>query len=270
MRKYIAAIGQIDTTDGWEHCMSTAERFVDEAASAGAKLIAFPENFSQYSGGHTPAEPLENSPTLERMARKAKEHGIWILCGTIFTPAPDGRNYNTSILLNPEGERVGRYEKLHLFDVTLPSGDVRKESKHVCPGDHMTMVDTELGKLGMSVCYDVRFPELYRHMTLKGAQILLIPAMYSRETGRAHWETLVRARAIENTCYVIAPNQFGVGSRFGAWGHSMIVDPWGKILAEIPEGEGLALAEIDLDHLDEVRTSLPCLANRRSDIYGDI
>ena len=183
MRKYIAAIGQIDTTDGWDHCMSTAERFVDEAASAGAKLIAFPENFSQYNGGHTPAEPLENSPTLERMARKAKEHGIWILCGTIFTPAPDSRNYNTSILLNPEGERVGRYEKLHLFDVTLPSGDVRKESKHVCPGDHMTMVDTELGKLGMSVCYDVRFPELYRHMTLKGAQILLIPAMYSRETG---------------------------------------------------------------------------------------
>ena len=268
MHKYLAAIGQIDTTDGWEHCMTTAERFVDEAASAGAKLIAFPENFSQYSGGHTPAEPLEHSPTLERMAAKAREHGMWILCGSIFTPAPDGRNYNTSILLNPAGERVGRYEKLHLFDVTLPSGEERRESKHVCPGDHMTVVETPLGNLGMSVCYDVRFPELFRHMALAGAQILLVPAMFSQETGSSHWEMLVRTRAIENTCYVIAPNQFG--GRFGAWGHSMIVDPWGKILAEIPEGEGLALAEIDLDHLEQVRQNLPCLKNRRSDVYGDL
>ena len=135
----------------------------------------------------------------------------------------------------------------------------------MCPGGEIVDVDTPLGHLGMSVCYDVRFPELCRTLALRGAQVLLVPAMFSRETGRAHWELLLRARAVENTCYVIAPNQFG--GRFGAWGHSMIIDPWGKVLCEIPEGEGLALAEIDLDYLDQVRRDLPCLAHRRADLY---
>lgn len=265
MRKYLAAIGQIDTTEGWEHCLSTAESYVDQAAAAGARLIAFPENFSQYQGGHTPSEPLDHSPTLERMAAKARETGMWILCGTLFTPAPDGRSLNTSVLLNPAGERVARYNKLHLFDVTLPSGEQRRESKQVCPGNSIVTAETPLGHLGLSVCFDVRFPELYRTMVLRGAQILMVPAMFSQETGKAHWELLVRTRAVENGCYVIAPNQYG--GRFGAYGHSMIVDPWGKILAEIPEGEGLAMAEIDLDYLDRVRTNLPCLSIRRSDLY---
>lgn len=264
-RKYLAAIGQIDTTEGWTHCLSTAESYVDQAAAAGAKLIAFPENFSQYEGGRTPAEPLDNSPTLERMAAKARETGIWILCGTLFTPAPDGRSLNTSVLLNPQGERVARYDKLHLFDVTLPSGEQRRESKRVCPGGAIVTAETPLGHFGLSVCFDVRFPELYRTMVLRGAQVLLVPAMFSQETGKAHWELLVRTRAVENGCYVIAPNQYG--GKFGAYGHSMIVDPWGKILAEIPEGEGLALAEIDLDYLDQVRSNLPCLAIRRGDLY---
>lgn len=264
-RKYLAAIGQIDTTEGWEHCLSTAESYVDQAAAAGAKLIAFPENFSQYQGGHTPSEPLDNSPTLERMTSKARESGMWILCGTLFTPAPDGRFLNTSVLLNPEGEQVARYNKLHLFDVTLPSGEQRRESKQVCPGGQIVTAETPLGHLGMSVCFDVRFPELYRTMVLRGAQVLLVPAMFSQETGRAHWELLLRARAVENGCYVIAPNQYG--GKFGAYGHSMVVDPWGKVLAEIPEGEGLAMAEIDLDYLDQVRSNLPCLTIRRSDLY---
>lgn len=265
VRKYLAAIAQIDTTTGWEHCLSTAESYVDQAAAAGAKLIAFPENFSQYQGGHTPAEPLDNSPTLERMASKARETGLWILCGTLFTPAPDGRFLNTSVLLDPEGNRAARYDKLHLFDVTLPSGEQRRESKQVCPGGAIVTAETSLGHLGMSVCFDLRFPELYRTMALRGAQVLLAPAMFSQETGRAHWELLIRTRAVENGCYVIAPNQYG--GKFGAYGHSMIVDPWGKVLAEISEGEGLALAEIDLDYLDQVRQNLPCLAIRRSDLY---
>lgn len=264
-RKYLAAVAQIDTTHGWERSLAAAASFVDQAADAGASLVAFPENFSRYEGGRTPAEPLEHSPTLDCMAGKARERGIWILCGTVFTPAPDGRSLNTSVLLNPAGERVARYDKLHLFDVTLPSGEVRRESKRVCPGGEIVDVDTPLGHLGMSVCYDVRFPELYRTLALRGAQVLLVPAMFSRETGRAHWELLLRARAVENTCYVIAPNQFG--GRFGAWGHSMIIDPWGKVLCEIPEGEGLALAEIDLDYLDQVRRDLPCLAHRRAGLY---
>ncbi len=133
-RKYLAAVAQIDTTQGWERSLAAAASFVDQAADAGASLVAFPANFSRYEGGRTPAEPLEHSPTLDCMAGKARERGIWILCGTVFTPAPDGRSLNTSVLLNPAGERVARYDKLHLFDVTLPSGEVRRESKRVCPG----------------------------------------------------------------------------------------------------------------------------------------
>lgn len=265
MSGYLAAIAQMDTSAGWEQNLCAAERFAEEAAAAGAKLLAFPESFSRYEGSRTPAEALEDSPTLARMRAKARETGLWILCGSLFTPAPDGRNYNTSLLLDPTGEIAGRYEKLHLFDVVLPSGEARRESKRICPGSHMTTVDTPLGKLGMSICYDVRFPEMYRAMTLQGAQVLLVPSMFSRETGRAHWECLLRARAVENGCYVIAPDQYG--GAFKAWGHSMIVDPWGKILCEIDEGQGLAMAEIDFDYLAQARQNLPCLEHRRTDLY---
>lgn len=265
MRKYTVAIAQIDTSAGWEANLRAAEAFVEQAAQGGASLAAFPENFSCYEGGHTPAEPLEDSPTLARMSARARAGRIWVLCGSLFTPGPEGRSYNTSVLLNPTGAVEASYHKLHLFDVTLPGGEVRRESKRVCPGSRVVTAETELGHLGMSVCYDLRFPELYRAMTLRGAQVLLVPAMFSRETGKAHWEALLRARAIENGCYVVAPNQWG--GRFGAYGHSMVIDPWGEVIAGIPEGQGLAFAEIDLDRLEQVRRNLPCLQHRRTDCY---
>lgn len=256
MRQYTAAIAQIDTTAPWAENLVRIEGYVDQAAAAGASLIAFPESFSQYLGGRTPSESLQDSPTLKRMAAKARQHGMWVLCGSIFTPAPEGeRKYNTSVLLNPQGEIAGQYHKMHMFDVTLPNGDTRFESKRFRPGEEIVTVDTELGCLGMSICYDVRFPEQYRTMAARGAQVFLIPSMFTKPTGRLHWELLLRARAVENGCYVLAPNQ--IDGRFGSYGHSMIVDPQGKVLCELGEAEGMALAEIDLDYLEQVRRDMP-------------
>ncbi len=266
MNKYLAAIVQMDTSAGWEANLTAAEAFIDEAAAGGARLVAFPEHYSRYAGGRTPTEPVADSPTLQRMRAKAMQKGVWLLCGTMLTPAEDGRSYNTSLLLNPQGEIVGRFDKMHLFDVTLPSGEKRLESNRVRPGEAVSVVNTELGSLGMSVCYDLRFPELYRVMRARGAQVFLAPAMFSRETGQAHWEIMVRARAIENGCYVIAPNQYG--GAFDAWGQSMIVDPWGKVLCEVKRGQGMAMAEIDLDYLATVRGNLPSYDHRRTDVYG--
>lgn len=256
MRNYIAAIAQIDTTTPWEENLARIEGYIDQAAAAGAKLIAFPESFSQYLGGRTPSEALNDSPTLTRMARKAREHGIWVLCGSIFTPSPEvERKYNTSVLLDPNGEMAAHYHKMHMFDVTLPTGETRFESRRFCHGKDIVTVETPLGHLGMSICYDIRFPEQYRSMAARGAEVFLVPSMFTKPTGRLHWELLMRARAVENGCYVIAPNQ--IDGRFGSYGHSMIVDPQGKVLCEIEESEGIALAEIDLDYLDQVRANMP-------------
>ena len=266
MRKYIAAVAQIDTTAPWAENMGRIEGYIDDAASRGAKLIAFPESFSQYLGGRTPTEALDASPTVERMAAKAKEHSMWVLCGSIFTPSgKDARRSNTSVLLSPAGEIAATYEKMHMFDVTLPDGTTRLESDRFRPGDRIVTLDTELGCLGLSVCFDVRFPELYRIMALRGAQVLLIPSMFTKPTGRLCWEVLLRARAVENGCYVIAPNQ--IDGRFGSYGHSMIVDPSGKILCQIEEEEGIATAEIDLDELDRVRRDMPVLSMRAENVY---
>ena len=254
MRPYLAAIAQLDTAPGWERNMSRIEAFTDQAAAAGARLIAFPESFSQYLGARTPAEALEDSPTLGRMGAKARAHGIWILCGSLFTPAGE-RKRNTCVLLDPMGQIAGRYDKMHLFDVTLPTGEQRLESRSFSPGSTPVTVDTPLGRLGMSVCYDVRFPEQYRAMAAEGAEVFLIPSMFTKPTGALHWELLLRARAAENGCYVIAPNQ--IDGRFGSYGHSMIVDPQGRVLCEIPAGEGIAFAEIDLDFAARVRQNMP-------------
>lgn len=254
MDRYIAAIVQLNTAPGWEENMKRIEGYIDSAAAQGAALVAFPESFSQYLGFRTPAEEPEDSLTLKRMAAKARQHGIWLLCGSLFTPAGE-RKRNSSFLLAPDGTVAGRYDKMHMFDVTLPTGEQRMESKGFCPGDALVTVDTPLGCLGMSVCYDVRFPEQYRAMTARGMEVALIPSMFTKPTGRLCWEVLLRARAIENGCYVIAPNQ--IDGKFGSYGHSMIVDPEGRILCQLDEEEGMALAEIDLNQVKRVRTGMP-------------
>ncbi len=268
MRKYMVAAVQMDTQNeksaNWEQMAA----YIDEAAGKGAKLVAFPEVVNILSEEPEFAEQIPG-PTTDLLTRKAKEHRIWIHGGSISEVNPDGpRTYNTTVLINPEGELVARYSKLHNFDMTLPDGSSVRESDRKEPGKTITTIETELGHLGFAICYDMRFPELFRLMTLQGAQIIFLPANFTMPTGKDHWEPILRARAIENGCYIIAPNQVGVKEKFVAYGNSMVIDPWGTVIARASDKPGLILAEIDLDYLDAVRRRNPSVQNRRTDVYN--
>ena len=202
------------------------------------------------------------------MAGLARELGIWLEAGSIYSnPADPSRPFNTTFLIRPDGTLAAKYAKLHPFDVVLPNGVTSRESDRVCPGNALASADTELGKLGLAICYDVRFGEIFRLMALDGAKIFAVPANFTVNTGKDHWETLVRARAIENECYVIAPNQMGKKPRFTAYGNSLIVDPWGTVIARASEKPGVITAEIDLEYVTKVRQSTFTLDNRRPDVY---
>ncbi len=270
MERYTVALCQMDSQSDREANLQTAERLLKRAAGEGAALIAFPELFNRIDAGEAPPEEVPSGVSIRFMAELARRHGVWVLCGSLHE-AREGRRYNTSVLLNPTGEVAARYSKLHMFDVTLPDGSVALESALVQPGEGITVADTPLGRLGMSICYDLRFPELYRLMALQGAEVLLVPAEFNRYTGQRHWEVLLRARAIENACYVLAPGQIGIKQTadgpYPCYGNSMIISPEGEILARLGEEEGIALAEIDLRRVAESRQRIPVLQNRRTDIY---
>lgn len=272
LRKYMIGVIQMDTRDNYEENMEAACRFIDEAAAKGAKLVAFPEVFNYIGNDPRDPEEIPGGPTIRLMAKKAKEHHIWIHCGSISEVNPDGeKKYNTTVLLNPEGEEVARYRKLHAFDITLADGTETRESDRMQIGKDIVMLDTELGKLGFSICYDIRFPELYRYMAINGCQVIFAPANFQMQTGKDHWETIIRTRAIENTCYMVAPGQ--IGKKRGvslSFGSSMVADPWGTVIARAKETAGVTMAEIDLDYLDKVRANIPCLKNRRDDVYDVI
>ncbi len=210
------------------------------------------------------AEPLDG-PTLARMAELARELRIDLLAGSVLEQgAPGGRLYNTSTLFGPDGQRRAVYRKIHLFDVDVGDGNTYRESDAVAPGGEVVVAETALGKLGMSVCYDLRFPELYRKHAERGATILAVPAAFTLMTGKDHWEVLLRARAIENQCYVIAPAQWGRHSeKRQTFGHALVVDPWGLVTAMVPDREGIAVAELDAARLEQIRRDLPCLQHRR-------
>ena len=267
MRKFMVAAVQMDTQNDKEVNWRQMAAFIDEAAAKGAQLVAFPEVVNILSEDPQYAEAIPG-PTTELLAEKAREHQIWIHGGSISEVNPQGvRTYNTTVLINPAGELVARYSKLHNFDMTLPDGSSVRESDRKEPGKEIVTVETELGHLGFAICYDMRFPELFRLMTLQGAQIIFLPANFTMPTGKDHWEPILRARAIENGCYLIAPNQVGVKEKFVAYGNSMIVDPWGTVIARASDKPGVILAEIDLDYLDDVRRRNPSVANRRTDVY---
>lgn len=265
MRKYMIGVVQMNSTDNLEKNLRTACEFVDEAAEKGAKLVSFPERYN--FRGAVAAEDRDGL-TVRTMATKAREHGIYVHCGSMAQTTPDGdRAFNSSIMLNPKGEIVAEYHKLHPFDITMPDGREIRESSRTKPGEQIVMVDTELGKMGLAICYDLRFPELFRYMALQGAEILFCPSNFKTETGKDHWEALLRARAIENGCYVIAAAQIGGAVSPGSFGSSLVVDPWGTIIVKAREMPCVIMAEIDLDYLDHVRNNIPCLQNRRSDVY---
>ncbi len=267
MQKFMVAVVQMDTQNDKQANWQQMAAFVDEAAAKGAQLVAFPEVVNILSEDPAYAEPIPG-PTTELLMRKAKEHHIWIHGGSISEVNPDGpRTYNTTVLINPDGDIAARYSKLHNFDMTLPDGSSVRESDRKEPGKEIVTVQTELGHLGFAICYDMRFPELFRLMALQGAQIIFLPANFTMPTGKDHWEPILRARAIENGCYIIAPDQTGVKEKFTAYGNSMVVDPWGTVIARASDKPGVILAEIDLDYLESVRQRNPSIHNRRTDLY---
>jgi predicted amidohydrolase len=249
--------------------LRAAAALVAEAAGAGAELVALPENFAYLRREGTPvpcAQPLDG-PIVEALREWARTHRIWLLGGS-FAEAVlcSERVHNTSVLLAPDGSLAAVYRKIHLFDVDLRAqgGNSYHESAAVAPGGEVVVAETPFGGVGLSVCYDVRFPELYRALVARGARFLLVPSAFARETGRDHWEVLLRARAIENQCFVIAPAQWGQHSPDRAsHGRALIADPWGVLLGVAPDRPGVVIADCDLAQQDRVRASLPALEHRR-------
>ena len=252
-----------------------AAALVEEAAAAGARLVALPETWA-YKGGRrgirATAEAVDG-PSNAALAKLAARLGIFVLAGSIYEPAAEpGYVYNTSALFGPHGGLLGAYRKIHLFDVTAGT-TVYRESDEVKPGADLVTVTIDSGAaapvtLGLTICYDLRFPELYRSLARRGAQVLCVPSAFPAYTGAAHWESLLRARAVENGCFVIAPGQVGEHLPGRAcFGHSMIVDPWGTVLAEVQDGAGFCIADLDLGRVAAVRAQIPSLQNRRPDVY---
>ena len=268
-RKYCVAVVQLDTGSDKESNLERVSRYIDEAAERGARLISLPEvmNFIGKLGDGEEPEPIPG-PTAELLMEKARQYKVHIHGGSFSELNPEGgRPFNTTVMIDAHGAIVACYRKLHTFDVTLPDGTVCRESARVHPGDEIVTAETELGRLGFAVCYDIRFPELFRLLALDGAQVLFTPANFTLPTGKDHWEPLLRARAIENGCYVVAAAQIGRKPRFVAYGSSMVIDPWGTVIARARETPGVTLAEIDLDFQEEIRSRIPSLRNRRSDVY---
>ena len=267
MRNYTVAVAQMNTQDDPEQNLQQAETWIRQAAQRGAALIAFPETMNYIGREYLQhAEPIPG-PTADRLCALARETGIWILGGSITEAVPDAFPRNTSLLIAPDGSIAARYSKLHMFDVVITDGPSYRESSYSTAGTALTVADTPLGKLGLSICYDLRFPEQYRLLAMAGAEVLFVPAGFTMNTGRDHWETLLRARAIENGCFVIAPNQTGRKPKNQSYGRSMVVDPWGTVIAQASDGPGLIFADIDLDRIAAVRRQVPSLENRRSDVY---
>jgi deaminated glutathione amidase len=267
---FLAAVVQLTSTTDVESSMKSAEALVREANRRGAKLVVLPENTSFMGSDEEKrkvAEPIEG-PTFARLSALAKREGIWLVGGTLPEKGPTQElTRNTSVVFSPEGRPVAAYRKIHLFDVALGEGATFKESSSVAPGEHGVVVETPLANVGLSVCYDLRFPALYRALVHAGAELLTVPAAFTVPTGRDHWEVLLRARAIENQCYVLAAGQFGQNTEKRAtFGRSMIIDPWGTVLALAPDRPSVAVAEIDLDHLRSLRRRLPCLEHERAEI----
>jgi len=258
--------------------VGVATTLVDEAAAAGARLVALPETWvykGRREGIRASAEAVDG-PSNAALAQLAARLGIFVLAGSIYEPSPvPGRVCNASALFGPHGDLLAAYRKIHLFDVTAGT-KVYRESDDVTPGAGLVTAEIDVGSsdsaatvtLGLTICYDLRFPELYRSLALRGAQILCVPSAFTAYTGAAHWEVLLRARAVENGCFVIAPGQVGEHLPGRAcFGHSMIVDPWGAVLAEVQDGIGFCIADLDLGRLAEVRAQIPSLQNRRPDTY---
>jgi predicted amidohydrolase len=264
-----AAVVQLNSTGDKARNLETAERLVRAAASEGAAFVALPEKWNLLASGEellAGAEPLDGE-SLGAARAWARELGVDLLAGSVAERGPEGRAFNTSVLIGADGEDLAVYRKIHMFDVEV-GGVSYRESEHEEAGEEIVTAPAGPLTVGLSVCYDLRFPELYRILAVRGARLLTVPSAFTAATGRDHWEVLLRARAIENQAFVLAPNQVGEAPpHFSSHGRSAIVDPWGVLLATAPDEECWVSAELDLAAQDRVREKLPSLANRRPAAY---
>jgi len=264
----VAAVQMTSSADR-EANLRTAAELVRRAAAAGARLVVLPEKWPYVHGPRLleGAEPLDG-PSIRAARGWARELGVAVVAGSVVERVEgDGRARNTSVLVQPDGEVSAVYRKLHMFDVDV-GGVSYRESAQTAPGDEVVLGEALGRRIGMSVCYDLRFPELYRRLSAAGADVVVVPAAFTEATGRDHWEPLLRARAIENQAFVIAAGQYGThDDGTVSHGRSMVVDPWGVVLAQAQDGEGLAVADLDFERMAQVRERLPALRHRRPDVY---
>jgi predicted amidohydrolase len=272
----VAAV-QVTSTEDVDANLARCAELFRAAARAGAELVGLPENFAYLGADRDhrlsiaealPEPGLERAapgPILSAMQTLARQAEAWLLLGGFPERGDSGTHIrNTSVLLRPDGDIAALYRKIHLFDVDVPGGLSFRESESVERGEEIVVADTPWGGLGLTICYDLRFPELYRALGARGARIVAVPSAFTLETGKDHWHVLLRARAVENQLYLFAPAQFGAhGGKRRSYGHALVVDPWGAVLAECGDHEGYALARLDFDYQDRVRANLPCLTHRR-------
>jgi len=269
MSVFAVACLQINASEDMDANIAKVLRIAHEAADAGADLILMPENVARMTFGSdnilAGAYPEDQHPALLAFKNFAKKRNIWLHCGTIAVPAKeDGKVYNRTYIIDPTGQIVGNYDKLHMFDVDLGDGEVYAESKTFEAGNDVVAVDIPWGRLGLTVCYDLRFPYLYRQLAEADTDFLAVPAAFTKQTGEAHWHVLLRARAIETGCYVFAPAQVGTHANGReTFGHALIIDPWGEVIADAGTEEGFILGNLDPMEIDKARGKIPSLKHGR-------
>jgi omega-amidase len=270
MKKYFTtALCQMKVVDDKKKNLIQAVKMIKEAGKT-ADLVVLPEMFNcpyDIEKFQEYAEESDNSPSLSEVSLAAKKANVYLVAGSV--PEREGKHiYNSSFFFNPQGELIGSYRKIHLFDIDVPGEISFKESKKLSAGDQLTVVETDLGKIGICICYDLRFPELLRLMTLQGAQLIVVPGAFNLTTGPAHWKQLIRVRAMDNQVYMAAASPArNEAASYVAYGHSMLVDPWGTVLTKAGVLEEIVYSEINLSYLEKVREKLPLLRNRRTDLY---
>jgi predicted amidohydrolase len=260
------AVCQVNSRGDRAANLAAAHVLLERAAGEGADVAVLPEYVDYLGPSATEPEPESVDGEFATLfAQAADRLGMWVVAGSFHETGPDPvRTYNTSLVFARDGQRVATYRKIHLFDIDIPDRVSYQESRTVAPGQDTVTFAVDGVTFGMSICYDLRFPELYRRLAIAGSEVLLVPAAFTAHTGRDHWEVLLRARAIENQCYVVAAGQFGDHDPGrSCYGHSLVVDPWGTVLAQVADGVGIAVADLDLQRVRKVRNEVPSLANRR-------
>ncbi|WP_427339661.1 carbon-nitrogen hydrolase family protein [Caloranaerobacter sp. DY30410] len=271
MEKFKLGLCQLLVSEDKKENIKNAKEMINKAADMGAELVVLPEMFNcPYNNSYFPkyAENYQNGETIKMLSEVSKERGIYLIGGSIPEKDDKGNVYNTSFVFDKKGNIIGKHRKMHLFDIDVEGGISFRESDVLSRGDSLTIVDTEYGKIGVAICYDIRFPELFRLMALKGVKVIIVPAAFNMTTGPAHWELLFRVRALDNQVYMAAAAPArDEGSSYVSYGNSIITDPWGSIVGKLDEKEGILIKEIDLKRVDKIREQLPILKHLRKDLY---